>query len=266
MGCILLISAQSFSQVTINYKDNKNIGGTFHIDGSGDNDITPTTVQIENDLFVDDAGRVGIGTITPEVALHIESNTANPIPLCIVDGGQANGKVLTSDANGVARWQNFGAIPVINIKLGAQKKMTVSEMSGKYLYTNTPITLPPGLWLIEVNILGMNSGATSTDFTSRIFVRTIIADTSSGQTTTKDSYGPGQTGRMAAGDVYLRGSGFNMINGYFIINNKSGQNKTYYYMAGNVSAYGSATASSTISFGGNNESTIFATYMDEARP
>jgi hypothetical protein len=45
-------------------------------------------------------GNVGIGTSTPDAKLHVAGSVK------IVDGNQALGKVLTSDANGVASWQN----------------------------------------------------------------------------------------------------------------------------------------------------------------
>ncbi|CAM3331017.1 Tail fiber domain-containing protein [Flavobacterium longum] len=46
---------------------------------------------------------VGIGTTTPQDRLHVAGN------IRMVDGNQAAGKVLTSDANGTATWQNASA-------------------------------------------------------------------------------------------------------------------------------------------------------------
>lgn len=47
-------------------------------------------------------GNVGIGTTTPDTRLHVAGS------LKVVDGTQGAGKVLTSDANGVASWQTAG--------------------------------------------------------------------------------------------------------------------------------------------------------------
>jgi hypothetical protein len=47
-------------------------------------------------------GNVGIGTTSPSQKLHVEGTTG--ATLKIVDGNQAAGRVLTSDANGIASW------------------------------------------------------------------------------------------------------------------------------------------------------------------
>jgi hypothetical protein len=54
------------------------------------------------------SGNVGIGTANPQTKLHIDSGgtSGTPIPAVrIVDGNQAIGKALISDANGVGTWQ-----------------------------------------------------------------------------------------------------------------------------------------------------------------
>lgn len=67
---------------------------------------SPTVHTLVNNLFLAHNGNVGIGTISPTRKLHIESPTSGAIR--IVDGTQADGRVLTSDANGVGTWQEFG--------------------------------------------------------------------------------------------------------------------------------------------------------------
>ncbi|MFA5144996.1 MAG: hypothetical protein WC723_03210 [Candidatus Omnitrophota bacterium] len=79
----------------------------------GDNYINTTTYTWETtdgdggevdylaDLVVE--GRVGIGTVTPTTPLHIVGTTTGAVR--IVDGNQASGYVLTSDANGLGKWQ-----------------------------------------------------------------------------------------------------------------------------------------------------------------
>lgn len=48
-------------------------------------------------------GNVGINTVNPQAKLTVNGN------IQITDGTQAAGKVLTSDANGIANWQNIPA-------------------------------------------------------------------------------------------------------------------------------------------------------------
>jgi hypothetical protein len=51
-------------------------------------------------------GRVGIGTMTPGQKLTISGGTVQ-----IINGSQGSGRVLTSDASGVASWQSVPASP-----------------------------------------------------------------------------------------------------------------------------------------------------------
>ena len=55
-----------------------------------------TAMTIENI-----SNNVGIGTTTPDTTFHVVGN------IKIEDGNEGTGKVLTSDANGVATWQDF---------------------------------------------------------------------------------------------------------------------------------------------------------------
>ncbi|HMK26705.1 MAG TPA: hypothetical protein VK483_11815 [Chitinophagaceae bacterium] len=57
------------------------------------------TTRLNNSLAVDATGNVGIGTNTPAAKLDVAGSFK------LVDGSQGAGKVLTSDANGLASWQ-----------------------------------------------------------------------------------------------------------------------------------------------------------------
>ena len=68
-----------------------------------------------NALVIEKSGEVGIGTNNPQNELHIEGN------IRMVDGNEAVGKVLTSDGDGVATWQeNAGNTSVFAIKTADQ--------------------------------------------------------------------------------------------------------------------------------------------------
>lgn len=53
----------------------------------------------DSSIVLGDAANVGIGTSSPDAKLHVIGN------IKMVDGNQAAGKVLVSDANGMASWQ-----------------------------------------------------------------------------------------------------------------------------------------------------------------
>lgn len=72
--------------------------------------IGPATTSVDNSIILGNtintttdsytATKVGIGTSTPTAKLHVNGT------LRYVDGNEANGKVMTSDANGNATWQD----------------------------------------------------------------------------------------------------------------------------------------------------------------
>lgn len=58
-----------------------------------------------NDMYSAVSGNVGIGTTEPDEKLHVVGS------IKIDDGSQGANKVLTSDADGVASWQNLQVLP-----------------------------------------------------------------------------------------------------------------------------------------------------------
>jgi len=76
---------------------------TFTAGGTNQN-VTVTPSGTGNTIL---NGNVGIGTASPTTKLHLDGTFR------LVDGNQSNGKVLTSDANGVATWQTAsgGSLP-----------------------------------------------------------------------------------------------------------------------------------------------------------
>jgi hypothetical protein len=69
--------------------------------------IGTSALETNTRLTIDASGNVGIGTTSPSAKLHLDGTFR------LVDGNQSNGKVLTSDANGVATWQTAsgGSLP-----------------------------------------------------------------------------------------------------------------------------------------------------------
>lgn len=59
--------------------------------------------QTGSDIYYT-GGKVGVGTSIPSTAFHVEGTSG--VTLKIVDGNQSVGRVLTSDADGVASWSD----------------------------------------------------------------------------------------------------------------------------------------------------------------
>ena len=81
-------------------------------------------------------GNVGIGISIPTEKLHVVGN------IRMVDGNQAAGKVLTSDANGVASWQMLvpsGAVMFFNLTTCPTGWSDLASAEGRYI-----VGLPSG--------------------------------------------------------------------------------------------------------------------------
>ncbi|WP_413613227.1 beta strand repeat-containing protein [Bdellovibrio sp. HCB-110] len=81
-------------------------------------------------------GKVGIGTTSPSSTLHVAGSVK------IVDGSQAQGRILASDANGLAAWKQ-------TIIRGSTAGLTGNTSNGSRVTSGVTITLPPGKWQLS---------------------------------------------------------------------------------------------------------------------
>ena len=85
-GGLMVSDPEDFDEARLYYTHTDN---SWRIDGNGTTELVRITSN----------GNVGIGTTEPDEELHVVGN------IKMVDGNQAAGKVLTSDASGVGTWQ-----------------------------------------------------------------------------------------------------------------------------------------------------------------
>lgn len=90
-------------------------------------------------LTITNSGDIGIGTSTPGAKLEVTGNVK------INDGNQGQGKVLTSDVNGVATWQHSSALAY------------------GFIYTNTVYPTSYGIASVTHNSTGNYTITTSND-------------------------------------------------------------------------------------------------------
>jgi hypothetical protein len=158
---LILFFSLSNAQVGIH---TSNPQGVFNVDAAKDNPSSgvPSAAQQLNDFTITASGNVGIGTTTPTTKLDINNGNINGA-LKIVDGTQGEGRVLTSDANGIGTWRNStvtnvnGVTPSINTPYGTS--------SDKYM--NAFIDLPQGKWFVFLGFLVNGASGANSRYASR---------------------------------------------------------------------------------------------------
>ncbi|RWU05646.1 hypothetical protein [Pedobacter chitinilyticus] len=132
----------------------KNPQGAFHVDSKKNNSAvgTPTAAEVDDDLIVDNDGKVGVGILAPITRLHIKSATAGGIR--IVDGRQGLGKLLVSDVSGVGTWVT-PAVTRRAVKGVFPVPTTITNTSpfgGSPIYSGQSIVLGQGKWVVSAGI------------------------------------------------------------------------------------------------------------------
>lgn len=192
--------------------------------GDGTSILTDLVLRTSNKsrIYINENGKIGIGTDIPTNLFHISSSTAGAMK--IVDGTQGAEKVLTSDADGVATWKQV-ATTFSTLSL-PQIKYVFPANTHTAKYTGVPITLPPGKWLLNLT-MGMDIESASDEYKKgSLFIRFRLGDSTADMSIfnfSADALSP----KLASGSFSLsqdRG----IVNGNLVMNNTSGKNKTYY--------------------------------------
>ncbi len=128
-----------------------------------------------NDIYSIPSGNVGIGTTIPSAKLDVNGS------IKITDGLQGAGKVLTSDASGLASWQSLSPVvethywSCVGANFHPQFNTDSTEINrdGAYIEARTngmfffaPVMLPHGANVTKVVVYG-NGAATAEDWAFR---------------------------------------------------------------------------------------------------
>jgi len=267
MGYLALSGNTSGSgNVAFGYNSGSNIttGGNNIIIGSGTtaNVSSPTAsneMNIGNTLFgtavnnTIGTGKIGINTNAPTAAMDVNGYAR----VRTMDTGTVTDNVVTVDSNGNLR--KISQIDASAVTLGFAKLGAGADLVpyGAYIYTGTTITLPPGKWLVSINMLATKSSGTlaATGSNESWWIRSGFSDTSTSYVSSTDII---STNSLLSG-LLPPSSYYAMTMGTVIINNTTGANKTYYYWAGN--AWCVNGAGTVLKYGGSNWGEDYITFQ-----
>lgn len=184
--------------------------------------------------------QIGINTSNPQETLHVVGSFR------VEDGSEANGKVLTGDSNGTGTWDDLS---IKNVVADYGGGVDIGATESTYLQTGTSITLPPGTWAVNISMLMVQDPVAITPRDTSVWLRTSFSDSPTSPVTISSDF----VGSFHASGNYGGSLTYGLLTGLLILENTSGADKTYYYVAGNTEAYGySSTPSYTIDkFGGD---------------
>lgn len=212
----------AFAQVGIGTVDPK---GILHIDGKSDTHLSNSNVK--DDIVISNAGNLGLGTITPAAKVTIVNDSDMP-SIRITDGTQGAGKLLISDANGVATWsfpKNSDLI-IGEFQNGGISYKFADHSGDALIYTKSFIDLPQGTWEVNYVILFQVSATTDVNADNWIELNTTfvnVNNTTAQTVISGDVYGQNRTNSH----IYAFGASLSVLKGSIIINNTSTATKRY---------------------------------------
>ncbi|MRX69314.1 hypothetical protein SAMN06265349_1063 [Flavobacterium resistens] len=98
---------------------------------------------------ITDNGNVGVGSVNPGAKLEVNNGTTAGA-VKIVDGTQSLGKVLTSDANGLAIWSEQAITTIVGTRPSTSIDFSAGNTENAI---GGSINLPVGNWLVNIGLL-----------------------------------------------------------------------------------------------------------------
>lgn len=213
---IYLISTTISAQIGVNTNSPQ---GIFHINSNITND--PNNNNKTDDVIISNTGNVGIGLINPATKLDIKTTgtVAVPVPgIKIVDGNQTDGRVLHTDANGLATWEDIILFNKSAI-IGSFSWRANTNLDNNNFNSISSISLTPGTHMIYIKLHVLTSATNG-------FLRTYVGTRNLG---TNNSNAGGETPIFGSTNFqpYI-GKDFEITQS-FVYNNSTSNNLTIYF-------------------------------------
>ncbi|MFB9078938.1 hypothetical protein ACFFLS_10435 [Flavobacterium procerum] len=207
---------------------------------AGTKDAIPLVFRTNNveRLRITSTGKLLIGTTAVPTggtnAKVVIDNGAVKGAVQLKDGTEGNNFILTSNADGVATWKAPATEIDFVSSYGSGINLPVSPLN-KWYFTGSSVTLAPGKWLISANML-LSKSTGYTNATESWWVNSSFSDSDTVLSISADII----NGSLISGSA-VPNSLYGILSGSTLINNTSGSNKTYYYIARVAQASSTAT-------------------------
>jgi hypothetical protein len=201
------------------------------------------------------AAQVGVNTETPKTTLDIVQTDTLTVGkgkgFRLIDGNQAEGRILTSDADGVGTWKSGASMRMINGFIGVGINIPFLTNIATWYYTGSYIDLPPGMWRVDVSMLVRSSASgavlTANDF---LWLRSSFSDSGSVLALSSDFVGNNHYVSASLQGPSIGTLSRGMMTGSVVIYNTLSTTKRYYYIAGSTEATGAISGCVITTFGG----------------
>ena len=234
--------------------------GTFHIDADKNNPTSGSTftfAEQNKDVIVMPDGKMGIGTIHPDTKLDIRSVDAtltNPTyntGFRLVDGNEKTGRVLQTDANGLATWKDISKRDIVIGRFSAPPQVfsdndpaVVATVPYKFIGAN--ITLKPGKYAVYLGLSVYLPVSYPLGYS--YYLPVFLSSSNTSVNTAGFNYESGAGNAAAFGGRMVKNRGntsLNMIQGSIIVNVTNPAGITLYTFLKNIPLYNDVTLTST---------------------
>lgn len=245
---------------TLDWQLDGNTNGTIKAIGTNDAFDLPIETNGIEKMRVTSGGQLLVNTITPMTGgstAKIQINngtTAGAIQ--IKDGSQGYSRVLTSDANGLATWQDMpgtaGGFVLSTVTIGTGARTYTSASAAAPRYLGRQIVLTPGRWLIYYGELVQNNAIPTN---SSLWIQLSLSESQTARTGVNFSW----VGSSLVSGSIGNSDMFSLLSGVVVV--QVTNTTTLYPLLLQGAAMGTATINNVLFDTGFGEDYLFATKM-----